>query len=247
MVDAYPEVYSGADAPLVRRLLRAQGMDAGDEEEVLSHLQRKGSCFVPRLNAILIGEFSLVHAGEEAGHFVNMALKRQLYERAPRQAQRHDYFYASTMEEALAFFASKIIHPARNHFQESLYFRLYGKDPATIERESGQTHAEVQEITRFILLHKRLEQRYGDYERVPGEILRGIGADARRLRVLTHELGYYLGQQLYDGYQAGVISREEIAALFQARFDESGSALKAYLSLAEKLAGQVAGTPEPQA
>jgi hypothetical protein len=246
MVDAYPEVYSGADAPLVRRLLRAQGMDAEDEAEVLSHLERKGSCFVPRLNAVLIGDFNLVHAGEEAGHFVNMALKRQLYEAAPRQAPRHDLFYASVIEEALAFFASKIIHPARNHFQESVFFRLYGKDPETIERATGQRHADFQEIVRFILLHKRLEQKYRDYERVPDEILRGVGADSARARVLTHELGYYLGQQLYDGYQAGAISREEIADLFRARFDESGSALKAYLNLAERLAGQVAGTPEPQ-
>jgi hypothetical protein len=226
--------------------MRGEGMNAEDEAEVLSHLERKGSCFVPRLNAILIGEFNLVHAGEEAGHFVNMALTRQLYEGAPRRARQHDLFYASVIEEALAFFASKIIHPARNHFEESVFFRLYGKDPETIERASGQRHSDFQEIVRFILLHKRLEQRYRDYERVPEEILRGVGADSRRVRILTHELGYYLGQQLYDGYQAGVIARGEIAELFRTRFEESGSALSAYLNLAERLAGQVGGTPEPQ-
>jgi hypothetical protein len=245
VVDTYPEVYSNADEALVRRLLRAEGLETEDEQEVVNHLGRRGSCYVPRLNAILIGEFNLVHAGEEAGHFVNLALKREIYERARREAPQHDQFYGSVIEEALAFFASKLVDPARNHFLESPFYRLYGKPREVIERDSGCSYAEFQEIIRFILLHKRLEQRYAEYERVPEEILKGIGAGRSRVHVLTHELGYYLGQQIYDGYRAGVLTRAEIAGLFRARFAESGSALKEYLALAERLAGQAAGTVLP--
>lgn len=245
VVDAFPEVYSNTDEGLVRRLLRAQGMEE-EEEEVLAHLARHGSCYVPRLNAILIGEFNLVHAGEEAGHFVNLALKGEIYERTRRTALQHDEFYTSVIEEALAFFASKLIHPARNHFLESPFYRLYGKPAEVIEAESGYSHAEFQEIIRFILLHKRLEQRYAEFEHVPEEILKGIRADRRQVRILTHELGYYLGQQIYDGYHTGALSRDEIARLFRTRFEESGSALKSYLGVAERLAAQPAGTVPPQ-
>ncbi len=247
VVDAYPEVYSQADEALVRRLLRSQGMQGEDEEEVLSHLARNGSCYVPRLNAILIGEFNLAHAGEEAGHFVNLALKREIYERARRSAPQHDLFYTSVLEEALAFFASKLIHPARNHFLESPFYRLYGKPAERIEAESGYGHAEFQEIIGFVLAHKRLERRYREMKEVPAEILKGINSDRRRTAVLTHELGYYLGQQLYDGYHAGIVSREEISRLFRRRFEDSGSALETYLGLAERMAGQIAGAVTPEA
>lgn len=245
VVDAYPEVYSNAEEALVRKLLRAQGLGGEDEEEILSHLERHGSCYVPRLNAILVGQFSLVHAGEEAGHFVNLALKGEIYERARRTALQHDDFYTSVIEEALAFFASKLIHPARNHFLESPFFRLYGKPVEQIEQESGHRHEEFQEIVRFILLHKRLEQRYRQLSEVPAEILAGVRSGRRRARVLTHELGYYLGQQIYDGYHAGALTRDQIARLFRERFEKSGGALDAYLSLAERLASQPAGTVLP--
>ena len=246
VVDAYPEVYSNADEALVRQLLRSHGMEGEDTEEVLSHLARRGSCFVPRLNAILIGDFNLVHAGEEAGHFVNMALKRELYDKARTLLPQHDLFYGGVMEEALAFFASKLIHPARNHFVESPFFRLYGESTERIEAESGLPHAEFQQILNFILAHKRLEREYEKLDHVPEEVMQGIGSGRARLRLLTHELGYYLGQQMYDGYQAGVLGREEIARLFRQSFGESGSALKIYLGLAERLRSLAPGLTLPQ-
>jgi hypothetical protein len=238
IVDAYPEVYSDTDATLVRRLLRGVGMDSQDEEEILTHVERRGSCYVPRLNAILIGAFNLVHAGEEAGHFVNMALKGLIHEHARLWACQHDNFYTFVIEEALAFFASKLIHPARNYFQESPFYRLTGKPREEIEAQSGHAQEEFDKIVRFILVHKRMEQDYTDYEHVPEEILAGINADRKRVYILTHELGYFLGQQMYEGFQQKVITREEISRLFRTRFDESGSALNAYLSLAERFTGQ---------
>lgn len=238
IIDAYPEVYSNADASLVRRLLHGVGMDSQDEEEILSHLERRGSCYVPRLNAILIGAFNLAHAGEEAGHFVNMVLIGLIHEHARLWARQHDNFYTCVIEETLAFFTSKLIHPARNYFQESPFYRLYGKPREEVEAQSGHSQEEFDKIVRFILVHKRMEQKYADYAHVPEEILEGINADRRRVYILTHELGYFLGQQMYEGFQQKVITWEEISRLFRTRFDESGSALNAYLSLAERLAGQ---------
>ncbi len=245
MVDAYPEVYSNADEALVRRLLRNQSMEPEDEEEVLTHLARHGSCYVPRLNAILIGAFNLVHAGEEAGHFVNMALKGEVYENARHEGRQHDNFYTSVMEEALAFFASKLVHPTRNNFLESPFYRLYGKPKEQIEAEAGMPVEQFDQIVRFILVHKRMEQHYADYEHIPDEILRGIKASRRHVYLLTHELGYYLGQQMYDGLRADILTRGEITRLFRTRFNQSGSALRAYLDLAERLSSQPTGTTLP--
>jgi hypothetical protein len=192
---------------------------------------------VPHLNAIFLGRFDLAHGGEEAAHFVNLCLKRELNEEAPVDLPLHDLFYGQVMEEALAFFGSKLIVPSRNHFFETEFYQYYRKDRQVIEASTPYSYEEFQEIIRFILSHKKFETRYEEYDEVPEEILAGIRSEPKRANILVHELGYFLGQQIYDGYHAGAVTRREIADLFRKKFVETGSALRTYLDLAEKLAG----------
>ncbi|HEV8335656.1 MAG TPA: ChaN family lipoprotein [Candidatus Polarisedimenticolia bacterium] len=237
LVDAFPEVYGSADAELFRRILRTNRFTPEEAEGILAHVEKKGSCFVPRLNAIFLGRFDLAHGGEEAAHFVNLCLKRELNEEAPVDLPLHDLFYGQVMEEALAFFGSKLIVPSRNHFFETEFYQYYRKDRRVIEASTPYSYEEFQEIISFILSHKKFETRYEEYDEVPQEILAGIRSEPKRANILVHELGYFLGQQIYDGYHAGAITRREIADLFRKKFVETGSALRTYLDLAEKLAG----------
>jgi len=234
LVDLYPEVYSDVDLREFRQLLKASGFDKREVEEVNYHVRRNGSCFLPRLNAIYIGQFNLVHGGEEAAHFVNMALKGELYEHGARSYPRPDLFYVAVMEEALGFFGSKLIDPRRNHFFETEFYRYYKKSPEVIERETGYKHAQFCQIIDFILLHKRFERGYETYPEVPKALLEGIHG-VEHFNVLTHEIGYFLGQQLYDGYHGGRIRRDEIQALFRRRFHPGGDALSVYLDLVAQL------------
>ncbi|HEU5179995.1 MAG TPA: ChaN family lipoprotein [Candidatus Polarisedimenticolia bacterium] len=237
LVDAYPEVYGTLEEAVFRKILRSAHLGSDESEAILAHVQKKGSCFVPRLNAIFLGQFDLAHGGEEAAHFVNLALKRELYEEAPARLPAHDLFYGRVVEEALAFFGSKLIVPGRNHFFETEFYQYYRKDPEVVEAKTPYSYEEFREIIDFILLHKKFETRYGEYEEVPGELLRGIRSGPKRSNVLVHELGYFLGQQIYDGYHAGAITRKEISDLFRKKMVESGSALRTYLDLVEKLSG----------
>ena len=241
LVDAYPEVYGAGDAATFKRILRGAKFDSAEVEGILDHISRNGSCFVPRLNAIFLGQFDLAHGGEEAAHFVNLCLKRELHEEVPAELPQHDLFYGRVMEEALAFFGSKLIVPGRNHFFETDFYQYYRKDPGVIRANTGYEPEEFNAIIDFILLHKKFETRYQDYEEVPAEILRGILSEPKRMDILVHELGYFLGQQIYDGYHAGAITRREIADLFRKKFVDSGSALRTYLDLVEKLAGTAGG------
>jgi hypothetical protein len=144
------------------------------------------------------------------------------------------------VSEALGFFGSKIIDPTRNHFFETGFYRYYRKPREVVERETGYRYEEFRWIIDFILLHKKFEKTYADYEDVPPDILKGIRTRKRRLfSVLTHELGYFLGQQLYDGIRAGCMTRREIVGLFERRFDSPGEALGTYLDLTERLPGGV--------
>ncbi len=68
---------------------------------------------------------------------------------------------------------------------------------------------------------------------MPQEILDGIRSEPKRANILIHELGYFLGQQMYDAYRAGLLSRKAILQLFKKSYRESGSALTVYLELSE--------------
>jgi len=241
VVDAYPEVYSRVETLSLERLLRSQKVPRADIAEIVEHLKRRGSCYIPSVNAIFIGTFSLVHGGEEAAHFVNHLLRGGVG-RAPQGTRsRAGAFYGAVIDEALGFFGSKIIDPSRNHFFETKFYRYYRKSREIVERETGFSYEEFCEIINFILLHKKFERHYRDYDHIPGELLEGIRTkNRRRFSLLTHELGYFLGQQLYDGFHAGVVSREEVDGLFRRTLDGRNEALELYLDLSERLPGGVA-------
>ena len=237
LVDVFPEVYSDMDLDQFQEVLRASSLSDDQMSEVTYHVMRNGSCYVPRINAIFIGKFNLVHGGEEAAHFVNMTLKGEIFDRGARVYPAADLFYVTVLEESLGFFGSKLIDPSRNHFFETEFYRYHKKSPAVIERETPYGYREFREIIDFILLHKRFEHTYGEYDDVPEKLMEGIQSSDRRFSILTHELGYFLGQQLYDGYHAGIIRRRELLSLFQKSFEPGGEALAVYLDLVERLAG----------
>jgi hypothetical protein len=235
LVDVYPEVYSVDDTPVIRRLLARNSVSRAETTRILGRIRDHGSFYVPRVNAILVGDFNLMHGGEEAAHFVNLALKGEILEGTVQRRRRHDLFYVGVIEEALGFFGSKLFLPGRNHFFETDLYRFYRKDPDTIVKNTPYTVEELNAIVHFVLLHKKFEVGYRDYDDIPPELLEGIHSRGKRFRILTHELGYFLGQQLYDGLQKGLIDRDEIVRLFREPFAESGSALGTYLDLTERL------------
>lgn len=237
LVDAYPEIYSSVDGEEFRGMLAAQQVPPSEIEEVRFHMRRNGSCYVPRVNAIYIGDFSLVHGGEEAAHWVNFALRGDMY-RGPATGSSADLFYTAVLDEAIGFFGSKLIDPTRNHFFETTFYRYYRRSPEEVERETGFAYEEFRRIIDFILLHKKLERAYGKWDEIPSAILEGIRTTDRRLfSILTHELGYFLGQQLYDGLHAGLIGRADLRSLFARRYEARAASFSEYLDLTERLPG----------
>ncbi len=236
LVDLFPDVYSSVDASSLKGLLGRGRLTAAQRAAVKDRIARKGSCYIRRINAIFIGAFSLVQGGEEAAHFVNIALRGDVFRDGRRARSRPDLFYESVMEEALGFFGSKLIDPSRNHFFETKLYQYHRRDREFIENNTEYSFEQYGRIMRFILTHKRFERTYKSHRDVPAALKDGIRTRSRReFSVLTHELGYYLGQQMYDGYHQGLIDRGAIRNLYFRRFAQPGSALSAYLDLVEVL------------
>jgi len=236
LVDLFPEVYSRVDASSLKDLLGGRRLPPAQRAAVRDRIARKGSCYIRSINAIFIGAFSLVQGGEEAAHYVNIALRGDVFRDGRRARTRPDLFYETVMEEALGFFGSKLIDPSRNHFFETNLYQYHRRDREFIEKNTEYSFEQYGRIIRFILLHKRFERAYKSRSDVPEALKDGIRTRSRReFSVLTHELGHYLGQQMYDGYHQGLIDRGAIRELFLRRFANPGSALSAYLDLVEVL------------
>jgi len=191
---------------------------------------------VPRANAIFVGKFQLLNAGEEAAHFVNFACKGERgKEFRKAHLNRPDLFYVQVIEECLGYLGSKLIDPSRNQLQQSLFYsdgealgRRVSTNPLRITRSQSQF------IRLFLKKHSELEIHYRRFREIPVVISEGLRSEGRVYTMLVHELGYRLGEKLYRLYLHGRVSRKELRRLFFKKFEESGQALEIYLRLARK-------------
>ena len=73
-----------------------------------------GCAYAPRINAIFVKSFDAVSASEEVARFLVAALRGEIWEQA-RSAYPSalDRFAATALDEALAFFTSKLLAPQR--------------------------------------------------------------------------------------------------------------------------------------
>ena len=236
LIDVYPEIYGPEDRPLFKALLNASSLSQPEKSCILHHIERNGSCYVAGINAIYLGRLNVVHAAEEATHFAHFACRRQVGAQAPSGYRyRVDVFYTRVWEEALGYFGSKLIDPTRNHVRDSLFCGDKVLENKNL-RPLGLTPRAAAAIVQYLRDHKRFEHDYRRHRRVPSTLQKGVRIRGRKLAIVTHELGYLLGEQLYRGYISGHVSRGEIRRLFCRRFDQPMAPLRAYLKYATKLA-----------
>jgi hypothetical protein len=189
---------------------------------------------VARANAIFLGAFDPVHAAEEAAHFVNFACKGERHGYFRRTVRsRSDLFYVQVMEECLGYFGSKLIDPTRDHLQHSIF---RNPEPRNLRQQFGLHRAQYRLIRQFLESHTELELRYRKMREIPPVILKGINASGHVYSMLVHELGYSLGERLYQLYLKGKTSRAQIGKMFFLRFEQPFSALDVYVTLAGKYA-----------
>jgi hypothetical protein len=121
LVDMLPEVYGGASDAMLRRLLSRKGIEEAARESMLTSVAERGSAYLPQVNAFYVREFQMMHAAEDATRFLHQAcqgLPQRLNGHAEECAVSGnmtpiDDFYARLIEHAVAYFGSRVLHPAR--------------------------------------------------------------------------------------------------------------------------------------
>jgi len=210
-------VYTAGDLSFIETL-PSRGFTRSEVRAIEEQILSRESYYIPRAHIAYLANLSVNHAAEEAAHFVRHVVSGAADE--PRGLV--DAFYARALEEAFAFFGSKIVNPRRKCPHEPEFEKhLRGRD--RFQRE----------VARFVLAHKRIERG----ER-PHQSLRALyrHADLDLFNAVTHSLGYILGERLYYALARGRIAKAEMRELFVDPLDEEGAPFLTYLDLVTRLA-----------
>jgi uncharacterized iron-regulated protein len=116
LIDLLPEVHCGSSHARLRRLLSRVTSEAERIEAMLQKVELRGTVYLPAINAFYVREFQMTCAAEEASRFLHHACRGLPLRRnghAVATGEPVDRFYARTLEDALAYFGSRVLYPAR--------------------------------------------------------------------------------------------------------------------------------------
>ncbi len=247
LVDMLPEVYSRNSVESLRRLLQRIGATDDELRYVLTRIAFSGSCYLSRLNAVFVTRFELLGGAEEATHFVHSAcsgeIGRPLPSPAPNEPDAEaadqqscdDPFYARVLHEAMRYFGSRVLYPARPANKEVELYSLYAQTQEEVEQQSPFVYRDYMQMIDFLVLHKDFEANAHRYYEVPELIAEGRAYTGARLEFVVERLGGMLGSELYDAYLAGRVHKRFIRSLFFRDLRKPGAAHATYFAIARRL------------
>jgi len=131
LIDMLPEVHGAASDSTLHRMLSRHGIVETDGAAMLAAIEERGSVYLPAVNAFCIREFQMVHAAEDVARFLHHACQGLPYrldregkpafgaEAASADKEATQAFYIRVVEHAVAYFGSRVLHPARPAFDEN--------------------------------------------------------------------------------------------------------------------------------
>jgi hypothetical protein len=126
LVDMLPEVYGESSGAMLHRLLSRKEVAEPELESMLAQVEERGSAYLPAVNAFYVREFRMMHAAEDATRFLHHACQglphrlngRKHDESSAQDRKVVDEFYARVVEDAVAYFGSRVLHPSRPAMSE---------------------------------------------------------------------------------------------------------------------------------
>jgi len=237
LVDLMPEVYSRNSDALLRSLLSRKGFSAVQRRSMLRRVRERGSAYLAPLNAFYIRKFEMVSATEDATRFLYHACRGvpdRVNGKVPEPRSPQDAFFAATIENALACFGSRILYPARPAFRDAELHQLYELTHQDLEAQTSLPYSEVMEGLDFLTWHRQSGRAHRLRPASP-DWTRALAFTGRKREYVTEQLGYLVGNDLYDAYIDGRIGTAALRRLFLNHIEEPGAASHAYANLNTRL------------
>ncbi len=262
LVDLLPEVYSRSSDALLRRLLSRKGFTAEHRRSLLRQVRERGSVYLTPINAVYVREFRMTSSAEDATRFLHQACRglpnlsngRTSAPHAAPVAQslaRDDTFYMAVFEHALAFFGSRILHPARPALRDADLADLFDVTREDLEHQTSLPFAAAVEALDFLIQHREYVHRYNHiYNHIYNQIYKqrsrrqpsalesfaqAPAFTGRQYEFAAEQLGYLTGNDLYDAYLEGRLTTAALRQLFLTHIEQPGVASEAYVQLRARL------------
>ena len=240
LVDLMPEVHSRSSDALLRRLLSRKGFTAEHRRSLLRQVRQRGSVYLTPINTMYVREFRMTSSAEDATRFLHQAcrglpnlpngkaLAQHIAAHTPPVAQplaRDDAFYMAVFEHALAFFGSRILHPARPALRDIDIANLFDVTREDLEHQTSLPFADAVETLDFLIQHREQDSRAAQAPAFTG----------RKYEYVAEQLGYLTGNDLYDAYLEGRLTTAALRKLFLTHIEQPGVACEAYVRLRTRL------------
>jgi Haem-binding uptake, Tiki superfamily, ChaN len=205
LIDMLPEVYGGSSDAMLNRLLERKGV--GDEERgsMLASVEERGSAYLPQVNAFYIRHFQMMHAAEDAARFLHQACQG-----LPQRLHGHvTNENGNGRKNPMDDFYACVIEHAVAYFGSRV---LYPSRPAADPDDFALSRAACEKIAQT-----------------------AIRADRERYDSAAQNLGFRIGNRIYDAYLSGKVAPRGLRRLFLARLAEPGMPRKVCAAVVAKL------------
>jgi uncharacterized iron-regulated protein len=238
----YPEVHCRKTYHAAASYLRGRKASTRLVAATLESLRNYGTAYVPALNSCVVVRFNPAYVAREAARFVLAAMRDALGKTRPNGGDRWDAFYDAVIDEALACFGSKIVHPMQDCLKEDLIVRAV--DARGVVRESIPRRSLRETRTTVRLFKAALDgERRGDGARgTTRGAERILGPGFGRHALVVRALGNRLGEALYHSFHAGRVRRQDIVELFRRPPGGPGEVHTRYLDLLDRC-GELGRSP----
>jgi hypothetical protein len=201
-----PQRASLSAGPAVRQMIGTDEIDL-----VRDRLDEAGCCYVPALNNLLVKQFEMRFASEEAARFVCFSGWGDVGITPAHGGEAG--FYRSCLMHALVEYGSRVLCPGRAPIREYDLYSLYGQHQEQT-RLLAISHRDFMRLIDFVVLHRDFELNTRQYRVVPELMREGRGYSGESFDFATKWLGRLLGSELYDAYLKGSVSKRSIRSLY---------------------------------
>lgn len=220
LYEAYPDLHMGLAADEIRRVMALKNVIPQHRSEIVRHIQSSSCCYIREMNAIFIQRWDFNRITEVVSRFVNVALKRQHHSSFLRTHRKLDRFFVKVMEEALAYFGSKVINHNRPFVKEQEFIE---RRATAFTKVAQMYKLKKQTVLRLHRVYLKLIEFHSGAtarRRPPLWLSRLLRSGGKVRGALSDLSGHFLGERIHQDYHDGRLTIPSLRKLFSMTFTD---------------------------
>jgi hypothetical protein len=232
--DVFPEVHCRQTYKSFCSFLRAKGISQSGTVVATESLKRYGMSYVPALNTLLVLRFESPSAAMEAARFVLFAMRGGIHRRRRDSQDASNRFYRFVLEEALVYAGAKVVDSTIDCMKSDPLLRVVDSRGVVRRHSAGLSISETRSTVKMLKYHFKRELTASGVAKSTKKLENIYRAGLRKRLLLIRALGHTLGEAIYEGHYRGLVSTEELLALYRERASEPGGEKERYMKWVER-------------